>query len=292
MPILSIQSHVCYGHVGNSAATFPLQRLGYDVWPVHSLQFSNHPGYGEWRGEVFAADKIAELLNGIERQGAFNECEAVLSGYLGTAAHGRAILEAVAAVRMVNPDAVFLCDPVMGDQESGLYVEQDIPDFMRWEALNSADVITPNLFELSLLSGQEILDAANALSAARSLIEDRDNRLKAVIVSSVPLPDDQEGRQIGILAVTAEDAQLAATPKLNFKSPVKGSGDCFSALFLAAYLRNEGHAGKALHEASASLYAVIAETHKRGAAELCLVEAQEQIATPVLEQAQLMALSD
>lgn len=292
MPILSIQSHVCYGHVGNSAAIFPLQRLGYDVWPVHGLQFSNHPGYGDWAGEVFAAGKVIELLEAIERQGAFKSCEAVLSGYLGTAAHGRAILEAVAAVRIVNPDTVFLCDPVMGDQESGLYVESDIPAFMREEALTSADIITPNLFELGLLVGQELRDSESARNAARDLIEDPDNRLKVVIVSSLPARGDRRGEEIGVLAVTERDARLALTSRLGFETPVKGSGDCFSALFLAAYLRNANDIGQALQEASAALYAIIAETHRRGSVELCLVEAQAQIAHPPLEQVELIALPD
>lgn len=292
MPILSIQSHVCYGHVGNSAAVFPLQRLGYDVWPVHSLQFSNHPGYGDWRGEVFVAEKVAGLLSAIERRGVFQDCDAVLSGYLGTAALGRAVVEAVAAVRIVNPDAIFLCDPVMGDQDAGLYVEADIPDFLRDEAINSADIITPNLFELGLLTGQNIRNLAEAARAARELIADPDNRLKAVIVSSVPVPEDQEHRQIGILAVTPAEAQLAVTAKLQFDPPVKGTGDCFSALFLAAFLRNRGNACAALHEASAALRAVITETHNRRASELCLIEAQEQIATPPLAEVEIRSVSD
>lgn len=292
MPILSIQSHVCYGHVGNSAAVFPLQRLGHDVWPVHSLQFSNHPGYGDWRGEVFAAEKLTELLQAIERRGVFSDCEAVLSGYLGTAALGRAVVETVAAVRTVNPEAIFLCDPVMGDQEAGLYVEPEIPGFLREEAVNSADIITPNLFELGLLAGQELQDASSARQAARALLADPDNRLKAVVVSSVPVPDDEEDEQIGILAVTPADAQLAVTSKLPFDPPVKGTGDCFSALFLAAFLRNRGDAGRALQEAAASLHAVIAETHRCGAGELCLIEAQEQLAVPPLEAVEVTALTD
>src|ERR1700682_4892371 len=99
MNILAIQSHVAYGHVGNAAATFPLQRLGVEVWPIHTVQFSNHTGYGAWRGEVFGASLIHELLQGIEERGVLSTCDGVLSGYMGSAEIGAAILDAVDRVK-------------------------------------------------------------------------------------------------------------------------------------------------------------------------------------------------
>ena len=292
MSILSIQSHVCYGHVGNAAAVFPLQRLGFEVWPVHSLQFSNHPGYGDWSGEVFAAKQVEGLLKAIERRGVFAGCQAVLSGYLGTAELGAAVLDSVKAVKAANPEAIFLCDPVMGDADDGIYVDPGIPEFMRKDALKSADVITPNLFELGLLIEREVPDVSAAVSAARDLLNDDDNQLKAVIVSSLPVSPAPNCERIGVLAVTSTNAHLAVTPKLHFDPPVKGTGDTFTALFLAGFLRNRGDAAKALHDAAASLYAVIKETHRQQAGELCLIAAQDEIAAPSLNQIEIAAFPD
>ncbi len=300
MSILSIQSHVCYGHVGNAAAVFPLQRLGFDVWPVHCLQFSNHLGYSDWSGEVFATEQVAEVLKGIERRGVFPKCQAVLSGYLGTAALGSAVLETAAAVRQANPNALFLCDPVMGDEDTGVYVHPEIPDFMRLEAVKSADIITPNLFELGILADRDVRDQNTALAAARQLLNDTRTNLKVVMVTSIPINPSQnaqkaqntQAERIGILVVTRQTAHLATTPKLDFGPLVKGTGDVIAALFLAGYLRNRGDAGQALQSAMASLYGVLVETQRREAEELCLIAAQEKISTPDLNDLTFMALTD
>src|SRR3972149_1824264 len=143
MTLLSIQSHVAFGHVGNAAAVFPLQRLGVEVWPVHTVQFSNHTGYGEWKGEVFGASLIRDVVAGIEARGALGECDGVLSGYMGGADIGAAILDAVSAVKRVNPAARYCCDPVIGDVNSGVFVRPGIPEFMRERAGPAADIVTP-----------------------------------------------------------------------------------------------------------------------------------------------------
>src|SRR3974390_95893 len=162
MNLLSIQSHVAYGHVGNAAAAFPRQRLGVEVWPVHTVQFSNHTGYGDWRGEVFCAQLIRELVAGIAQRGVVGECDGVLSGYMGGADIGEAILDAVAAVKKANPAARYCCDPVIGDVGRGGFVRAGIPGFMREKALPAADVITPNQFELDYLSGRSSETVAQA----------------------------------------------------------------------------------------------------------------------------------
>ena len=154
MNILSIQSHVAYGHVGNAAATFPLQRLGVEVWPIHTVQFSNHTGYGAWKGDVFGAGMIRDIVSGIEARGVLAECDGVLSGYMGSAEIGEAILEAVTHVKRANPAARYCCDPVIGDVGRGVFVHKDIPVFMKSRAVPAADVITPNHFELDQLSGR------------------------------------------------------------------------------------------------------------------------------------------
>ena len=165
MNLLSIQSHVVYGHVGNSAAVFPLQRMGVEVWPIHTVQFSNHTGYGEWRGRVFDAALIRELVAGVEQHGVLSECDGVLSGYMGGADIGAAILDAVATVKRANPSAKYCCDPVIGDVGRGVYVREGIAEFMRDKAVPVADVVTPNQFELDYLSGRENKTLADALGA-------------------------------------------------------------------------------------------------------------------------------
>ncbi len=143
MNILSIQSHVAYGHVGNDAAVFTLQRMGVEVWPIHTVQFSNHTGYGDWKGRVFDAGMINEVVAGIAQRGVLGECDGVLSGYMGSVDIGAAILDAVAVVKRANPNAKYCCDPVIGDVGRGIFVRDGIPDFMKDKAVRAADVITP-----------------------------------------------------------------------------------------------------------------------------------------------------
>ena len=152
MSILSIQSSVAYGHVGNSAAVFPLQRLGVEVWPVYTVHFSNHTGYGQWRGPLLAASDVREVITGIEERGAFPDVEAVLSGYQGGEDIGDVILDAVARVKAANPAAVYACDPVMGNSKSGCFVHPAIPVLLRERVVPAADIITPNQFELGYLT--------------------------------------------------------------------------------------------------------------------------------------------
>ena len=181
--ILSIQSSVAYGHVGNSAAVFPLQRLGIEVWPVITVHFSNHTGYGAWRGPVLGPDDIAEVLTGIEERGVLPSCNAVLSGYMGDAGLGRLIVDAAAKVKALNPQALYCCDPVMGDVGRGFFVRPGIPDFMRQTAVPAADIITPNAFELAWLTDTPIASVPDA-SRAAARAPSRSTRQKALRVPS------------------------------------------------------------------------------------------------------------
>lgn len=186
MNILSIQSWVAYGHVGNASAVFPLQRLGAEVWALNTVQFSNHTGYGAWRGQVFGAELIRELVTGIEERGVLGTCDAVLSGYMGDAAIGEAILEAVARVRAANPQAVYCCDPVIGDVGRGVFVRPGIPEFMRDRAMPAADIATPNQFELEWLTGRAVGTLAEAKAAVRALQE---SGPRCVLVTSLRVED-------------------------------------------------------------------------------------------------------
>jgi len=275
MSILSIQSHVAYGHVGNAAAVFPLQRLGFEVWPVHTVQFSNHPGYGDWRGEVFTADHIGAVIDGIAARGALDACAAVLSGFLGTARVGQVVADTVRRVRAANPTALYLCDPVMGDTDTGLYVHDDIPDFLRTHAVPLADILTPNLFELEQLTACRIATRAEAVAAARGLLA---LGPKVVVVTSLR-HNQTPAEAIDMLAVTPEGAWQVRTPYLPLDKPVNGAGDVLAALFLGHYVRTR-EAPTALADTAASVFAIVSATQTAGTRELQLVAAQANLVAP------------
>jgi pyridoxine kinase len=273
MNLISIQSHVAYGHVGNSAAVFPLQRMGIEVWPIHTLQFSNHPGYGEWQGRIFDAQLIRDVIAGIDKRGVLGECDGVLSGYMGGADTGEAILEVAAIVKRANPSARYCCDPVIGDVEKGIYVRAGIPEFMRGKAAPAADVITPNQFELDYLSGRESRTLAAARDAVRTL---HDLGPRAVLVTSLHTQETPDGA-IDMLASDDTGQFLLRTPRLGLS--VNGAGDAIAALFFAHYLRLGDIAG-ALARAGSSMHGVLAKTAELGAREIQIVAAQDEFIEP------------
>lgn len=275
MSVLSIQSHVAYGHVGNAAACFSLQRLGVNVWPIMTVQFSNHTGYGAWRGEVFTGDMIRELVSGISERGVLGECDAVLSGYMGGPDIGKAILETVDRVRAVNPEALYCCDPVIGDVGRDIYVREGIPELMRDQALMKADIITPNHFELSFLSGRDVRTTVQAVDAARALIA---KGPKVVVVTSF-LAEEVDADKMAILAVTEDDAWRVETPRLTFEHFFAGTGDVFTALFLAYYLRSRSPS-EALSRTASAVYALVKKTHEEGGREIRLIDGQNLLLNP------------
>lgn len=280
--ILSIQSHVAYGHVGNSAAVFALQRLGAEVWPLHTVQYSNHKGYGSWTGRDFSAAHIKTLVKGLAARGALAACDAVLSGYVGSAAIAGAIEHAVKQVRRANPSALYCCDPVMGDHggalgegKGGFYVAADIPGFFRAQALPLADIVTPNRFELEVLSGRKIASLNDALGAARKVIA---LGPRIVLLTSLRA-EGTPGDVIEMLAVTADAAWRVRTPYLALDPMPNGAGDTVAALFLARYLQSRNPAAALGHAASA-IFAIVAATQAAGTRELQLIAAQEQLVEP------------
>ncbi len=273
MNILSIQSHVAYGHVGNSAAVFPLQRLGIEVWPVHTVQFSNHTGYGEWKGRVFDAALIGEVVAGIAQRGVLRECDGVLSGYMGGADIGGAVLDAVVAVKRANPSARYCCDPVIGDVGRGIFVREGIPEFMKAKAVPAADVITPNQFELDYLSGRKSGTLAQARDAVKAV---HDLGPRAILVTSLHTDETPEDA-IDLLASDSLGVFLVRTPRLPLA--INGAGDAIAALFFAHYLRS-GKIDAALSAAASAIYGVLTKTVEAGAREIQLVAAQDEIVTP------------
>jgi pyridoxine kinase len=273
MNILSIQSHVAYGHVGNSAAVFPLQRMGVEVWPIHTVQFSNHTGYGNWQGRVFDAGLIREVMGGIEQRGALSECDGVLSGYMGGADVGAAILDAVATVKRANPSARYACDPVIGDAGRGIFVARGIPEFMKERMVPAADIITPNQFELDYLAGCESRTLADVLAAVKIV---HCLGPHAVLVTSLHTEDTPEDA-IDLLASDKTGRFRLRTPRLPLV--VNGAGDAIAALFFAHYLRI-GRIEEALSRAASAIFGVLAKTAEVGAGEMQLVAAQNEIMQP------------
>lgn len=274
--ILSIQSSVAYGHVGNSAAVFPMQRLGVEVWPVYTVHFSNHTGYGQWRGPLLAADDVREVITGVGERDAFGEVDAVLSGYQGGTQIGDVILGAVAQVKAANPAAIYACDPVMGNAKSGCFVHPDIPVLLRERVVPQADLITPNQFELGFLTGTQPADLESTLAsvdAARAMGP------STVLVTSVLQPDRREGT-IEMLAVHGEGAWIVRTEHLPIK--VNGSGDVTAALF-TTHLLQTGDPALALGRTASSVWDLVKRTLDSGRRELQLVQSQDEIANPRLQ---------
>jgi pyridoxine kinase len=273
MNILSIQSWVSYGHVGNASAVFPLQRLGAEVWAVNTVQFSNHTGYGTWRGQVFAAELVRDLVQGIEDRGALPRCNAVLSGYIGDAAIGEAVLDAARRVKDANPKALYCCDPVIGDVGRGVFVRPGIPEFMRNQAVPAADVITPNQFELEHLTGLPVTTLAEAKAACIALQE---TGPRAVLVTSLKVAETPED-QIELLAAEGGAFHRIRTPMLPIS--VNGAGDAIAALFLFHRIKT-GSAAAAAAAAASSIYGLLRRTSEAGSREILTVAAQEEFVAP------------
>ena len=274
--ILSIQSSVAFGHVGNSAAVFPLQRLGVEVWPVYTVHFSNHTGYGAWRGPLLAAEDVREVIAGVEERGAMPEIDAVLSGYQGGTQIGDVILDAVARVKAANPAAIYACDPVMGNAKSGCFVHPDIPVLLRERVVPKADLITPNQFELGFLTDTEPDDLESTIAAVEKA---REMGPSTVLVTSVLQPD-RPADTIEMLAVGDDGAWIVRTPHLPMKA--NGSGDVTAALF-TAHLLDTGDAGVALGRTVSSVFDLLQTTLDSGRRELQLIQSQEAIANPRMQ---------
>jgi pyridoxine kinase len=268
--VLSVQSWVACGNVGNTAALFPLQRLGCETWSLNTVAFSNHTGYGKWRGTTVPAGEIATLFEGIAELGVLPRCDAVLSGYLGDAETGSVLLDIVARVKAANPRALFACDPVMGDFGPGWYVRAGVPEFYRDRAIAVADIATPNRFELEWLTGSRIRTLAEAGAAASAL---RARGPSIVLVTSLDLTADL----VAAVAAGPDGAWAVETPRLPIEAT--GCGDAVAALFLAWLLK-----GKPLPEALATsiaaIYGVIQATMRSAHGELALVAAQDELVSP------------
>jgi len=271
--ILSIQSSVAYGHVGNSAVTFPLMRMGVEVWPVITVHFSNHTGYESWRGPLLSATDLRDVVRGIDERGVLGEVDAVLSGYQGREDIGAMILDVVALVKQRNRAAIYCCDPVLGDEDRGSYVRPGIAEFMRQHVVPAAQIITPNQFELTALTGLPVVTMEDVLQAA-----DAARRLgpEVVLITSVVRRDGPPDT-IDMVAVDSDGAWLVSTPRL--PRSFTGSGDVTAATFLVTMLRKWDLAAALAHTA-AVIYGLLAVTTSLGRAELALIAAQDELVRP------------
>jgi pyridoxine kinase len=273
MTVISIQSQVAYGHVGNSAAVFPLQMHGIDVMAVPTTLLSNRPGYPTIRGRVLDAELVADLLRGIEERGAVDGCRMILSGYLGSPEIATVVADFVARARARNPALLYCCDPVLGDRDRGLFVHAAILPLVRDRLCPLADILTPNHFEFEYLVGANATTSDELIAQAQTLLA---RGPSTVVITSAELSDTPDG-QIETLAVERSQGWRVRTPRLPI-SP-SGTGDLFAALFAAARVQG-ANTPDALGHAASAIFAVLERTAVSGTEEMRIVESAEQLVHP------------
>lgn len=236
MNILSIQSHVSYGYVGNKAATFPLQAMGFEVWPVNTVQFSNHTGYGHWRGEISSSEQIRAIIQGLVSLGLAKHCDAILSGYIGDKDIGHVIVDTVNQFQQANPKLIYLCDPVMATPNGkACFVKPDIPNYFRTKSLTIASIITPNQFEAEFLYGKKINNLDELKQAAHFF---HHKGIRIVIITSLNLKEKNKLNATKPTAFLSNNKEqwLAINSSLQTLPMINGTGDLFSALYLGHFL--------------------------------------------------------
>jgi pyridoxal kinase len=274
--VLSIQSHVVFGHAGNSASVFPMRRVGVEVWPLNAVQFSNHTQYPQgWKGMVLPPDNLTAVVDGIANIGKLGQCDAVLSGYIGSAEQGGVVLDSVKKVKAANPDAIYFCDPVMGHPAKGCKVAPGIAEIHRDFSVDAADMMSPNVMELGTLVGKDIENVDQCLAAARELLK-KGPRLVLVKHLSYAAKDQNSFEMI---LVTPSEAWHISRPLIGFEPQPVGVGDLTSGLLLASLLLGKTPR-EALEFTAASVYEVLLVTQEANEYEMQLVAAQDKIAKP------------
>ncbi len=274
--ILSIQSHVVFGHAGNSVTVFPMRRMGVNVWPLNTVQFSNHTQYGKWSGCIMPKNHLSEIVQGIADIDQLKHCDAIFSGYIGSAEQGFHILEIVRTIKLANPNSLYFCDPVMGHPEKGCIVAPGVAEFYCNHALPCSEIIAPNLLELELLSQLEITDIDQAVKAAHHLIS---KGPKKVLIKHLNYAGYHHNF-FEMLLVTTEETWHISRPLLDFgkRQPV-GVGDLTSGLLLVNLLKGKT-LNHALEHTAAAVYEVILTTQQMQKYELQVVAAQDRIIEP------------
>ncbi len=266
--VIVISSHVARGSVGNRAAVFALETLGLPVWAVPTVTLPWHPGHGPATRIVPDPEEFWAFMQDLQRAPWLGEVAGVLSGYLGDAGQVADVAGLVAAVKAKNPDALYVCDPVMGDS-GGLYVPEAVAEAMRDKLIPIADIATPNRYELEWMTGHDLGDLQMATAAARDLGPER------VLVTSAPA---MIAGGIGNLLVTPFEVMLAEHRAI--ANPPNGLGDLTAAVFLARLLAGQPDA-KALQSTTGAVYEILARSAKRGADELQLETDARSLSQPM-----------
>lgn len=274
--ILSMQSHVAYGYVGNSAAVFPLQRLGHEVININTVQFSNHTGYGSWTGDIMSLEHIDKIFTGLSDKGVLENLDAILTGYIGDGALGEVLLKWLEIIKAKNPKVIYCCDPVIGDVGRGIFVRPGVPEFFANRALQFSDILTPNQFELTYLTGIDILSLEDVKVACNKL---HDKGVKTILLTSLTRKA-QSNEVIEMLVSNKQKQYLIETPRLAMPIAPNGSGDMTAALFLAKFL--ETHDLKlSLEYTASSIYAVFNKTLNLNQRELAIIASQNEFVKPI-----------
>ncbi len=272
--VLSIQSHVSCGHAGNSSAVFPMQRMGLEVWPIHTVQFSNHTQYPQgWTGNVFSADDISNVIKGLSNIGALEKCRAVVTGYQGSAEQCLAVADAVTQTKLANPDALYICDPVMGSPEKGCIVASGVAEHLLTRLMPMADVIVPNQFELGQFVGMDINSLSDAIIACQKALT---MGPKIVLVKHL---HSVSGDKFSMMLAFEGKCYLAQRPQLDFERPLVGAGDLISSVFTAGLLKS-WHPTTAFKHCNEAVYGIVKRTKLLGEWELQIIDAQDELIKP------------
>jgi len=277
--VLSIQSHVVYGHAGNSAATFPMRRSGVNVWPLNTVQFSNHTQYGQFTGEPTPPQLLGSIVDGINGIDELKTCDALVSGYLGSVEQGAQILDIVSKIKAANSNAIYCCDPVMGHPDKGCIVPAGVEQFFKNEAVAASDIICPNALELEILSGKPVQSFDDAVATVGDLLKAGPN---VVLVKHLGRRAAKDGeRDLFEMLAGDSDGNLwhIERPMLDFEKEPVGVGDLTTGLFLTQILKGAS-VQAALEHTTAAVYEVMVETYNANAYELQLVAAQDRIVSP------------
>lgn len=270
--ILSMQSHVVYGHAGNAAAVFPIQRLGHQAMPLNLLQFSNHTGYGEWGGKAISAQELEEVFNGLKKINIFKQIDGLITGYIGSAEQASVLGKFIQEIKTQNPNALYCCDPVIGDEHTGTYTKPEVENAIKTHLIKHADIVTPNKYELSKLTNTEITDLNSALTACELLQYQGPQTILATSIA-------KNTNNTGLLLNTGKEIHHVETPKYELDYTVRGTGDATAAMFLSHCLSKKQPA-QALEQTANAIHAITKYTNEHKLSELAIIQCQQAIANP------------
>jgi pyridoxine kinase len=268
--ILSLQSHVAYGYVGNCVATFVLQRMGHEVIRVNTVQFSSHSGYGKLYGDIMSLEHIEKIFLGLQEYNFLNDIQAVVTGYMGDKSLGDVLVKWLSQIRQINPNLIYCCDPVIGDIDRGVYVKDGVGDFFKQNAARLSNIMTPNHFELSYLTGINCDNIVSVIDACNILHK---QGVGIVLVTSLLLPQDNPNEISMLISSSSKGVFKISTPKLQMPIAVTGAGDMTSAIFLSSYL-NTRDEKLSLELTTTKVFSIFEKTLEAKRRELALVQEQ------------------